>query len=152
MPVTSAAWAPDGESFITVSVHRQSPLCHWSIHGQRLYCWPEHYRSRDCAISPDGKRLVVISTEERIYVYNFQTRSEEYNISLGIDLASISISHDSKYMLVSTADEILLLGIEAAAVVRQYRGQRQGNFIIRSVFGGAAGSYVISGSEGSIPN
>ncbi|PGH07060.1 hypothetical protein AJ80_08073 [Polytolypa hystricis UAMH7299] len=149
-PVTSAAWAPDGESFVTGSLDSQSQLCHWGIRGQALYTWPGNYRVRDCAISPDGQRLIAISTEKKIYVYNFVTRDEVYSISLKLDLTCINISHDSRYMLVNMSDsEVQLLDIETADVVRQFAGQKQGNFIIRSTFGGAAENFVVSGSEDS---
>ncbi|KAK2796787.1 hypothetical protein FQN51_009011 [Onygenales sp. PD_10] len=149
-PVTSAAWAPDGESFVTSSLDLQSQLCHWSVGGRALYTWPGSYRVRDCAISPDGQRLVAISTESKIYVYNFVTRVEEYSISFKLDLTCINISRDSRYMLVNMSDsEVRLLDIDTAAVTRQFLGQKQGEFIIRSTFGGAAENFVVSGSEDS---
>lgn len=43
---------------------------------------------------------------------------------------------------------VQLLDIETAEVVREYSGQKQGNYIIRSTFGGAAENFVVSGSEG----
>lgn len=151
-PVTCAAWAPDGESFVTGSLDRQHQLCHWSLRGQALYTWSGEYRVQDCAISPDGQRLVTISTDKRISVYNFHTREEEYSVHLRVDLTCISISSDSKYMLVNMSDnEIQLLDIETADLVRRFEGQRQGQFVIRSNFGGAAENFVISGSEGTIP-
>lgn len=148
-PVTCAAWAPDGESFVTGSLDRQSQLCHWGLRGQALYTWSGDYRVQDCAISPDGQRLITISTDKRICVYNFHTREEEYVVNLRVDLTCISISRDSKYMLVNMSDnEIQLLDIETADLVRRFEGQSQGQFVIRSSFGGAAENFVISGSEG----
>ncbi|KAL1959937.1 hypothetical protein VTO42DRAFT_605 [Malbranchea cinnamomea] len=149
-PVTSAAWAPDGESFVTGSLDNQSQLCLWSVKGQALYTWTGTYRVRDCAISADGRRLIAISTDNRIYVYNFITRQEEYCIRLNLDLTCINISRDSKYILVNMSNSVVqLLDIETAEVVRQYVGQKQGNYIIRSTFGGADENFVVSGSEDS---
>ncbi|ODH52882.1 hypothetical protein GX48_01076 [Paracoccidioides brasiliensis] len=149
-PVTSAAWAPDSESFVTGSLDSQSQLCLWSVVGESLYKWSGNYRVRDCSISPDGSRLVAISTEKSVYVYNFETRVEEYSMTLKLDLTCVNISRDSRYMLLSTSEcEVQLLGIETGEVVRQYLGQKQGNFIIRSTFGGAAENFVVSGSEDS---
>ncbi|EDN02541.1 conserved hypothetical protein [Histoplasma mississippiense (nom. inval.)] len=150
-PVTSAAWAPNGDSFVTGSLDCQSQLCHWSVAGESLYKWTGQYRVRDCAISPDGRRLIAISTEKRIYVYNFETRAEEYNMSIKLDLTCINISLDSRYMLLNTSEcEMQLLDIETKEVARQYLGQKQGNYnyIIRNSFGGAAENFVVSGSEG----
>ncbi|OAT05067.1 WD domain-containing protein [Blastomyces gilchristii SLH14081] len=152
-PVTSAAWAPNGDSFVTGSLDRQSQLCHWSVAGESLYKWSGQYRVRDCSISPDGRRLIAISTEKKIYVYNFETRAEEYSMSIKLDLTCINISRDSRYMLLNTSEcEMQLLDIETREVARQYVGQKQqGNdeYIIRNSFGGAAENFVVSGSEDS---
>jgi WD40 repeat protein len=135
---------------VTSSLDSQSQLCHWGVRGQSLHNWPGGYRVQDCAISPDGRHLAAISTERKIYVYNFLTREEEYCISFKVDLTCVSISHDSRYMLVNMSDsEVQLLDIETAEVVRRFMGQKQGNFIIRSTFGGAAENFVVSGSEGT---
>ncbi|EZF26585.1 hypothetical protein H112_01335 [Trichophyton rubrum D6] len=149
-PITSASWAPDGESFVTGSLDSQSQLCHWSVpHKSLLYTWPGQYRVRDCAITPDGKRLIAISLQKRIYVYNFITREEEYSVLLKLDLTCLSVSADSRFMLVNMSEnEVQLLDIETAEVVRRFLGQKQGNFLIRSAFGGAAENFVVSGSEG----
>ena len=64
-------------------------------------------------------------------------------------MTCISISRDSRYMLVNMAEnEVQLIDIETADVVRRFLGQRQSEFIIRSAFGGADENLIISGSEG----
>lgn len=104
---------------------------------------------QDCAISPDGRRLITICTEKKIHVYDYKTREEEYNFELKVELTCISISRDSRYMLVNMSNnEIQLLDIESAEIVRRFVGQKQGTYVIRSNFGGAAENFVISGSQG----
>jgi len=148
-PVTCASWAPDGNSFVTGSLDRKSQLCLWGNSEDPLHTWSGDYRVQDCAISPDGHRLVTISTDKKIFVYNFVTREEVYNVTLKHDLTCITISQDSKYMLVNMSNnEIQLLDIETANLVRSFQGQRQGQYVIRSNFGGAAENFIISGSEG----
>lgn len=151
-PVTTATWAPDGQSFVTASLERRdSTLCLWDLQGRRLHKWSNDYRVQDCAITPDGQRLVVVSTEKGIFVYDFHTKEEEYRLDLKINLTCLTISRDSKQMLVNVVDnEIHLLDIETAVLVKTFRGQKQGQFVIRSSFGGAAENFVISGSEGTI--
>ena len=64
-------------------------------------------------------------------------------------MTCISISRDSRYMLINMAEnEVQLIDIETADLVRRFLGQRQSEFIIRSAFGGADENLIISGSEG----
>jgi WD40 repeat protein len=148
-PVTTVAWAPDGESFVTASLDKHTQLCLWSVNGRPLYNWALDYRIQHCAISPDGRRLVTISVERQIFVYNFVTREEQYSILVKSDMTSLSISRDSRYMLINmTENEVHMIDIETADIVRKFVGQKQGKFVIRSAFGGADENLVVSGSEG----
>lgn len=130
-----------------------------------VHSWQVDYRVQDCVVSPNGQRLVVISNESQIFVYNFITREEEYSILLKDKMTCISISKDSRYMLINMAPkfkpmdkesdkeigvpcEIQLIDIETAEITRRFLGQYQGHYIIRSSFGGADENIVLSGSEG----
>jgi len=147
--MTTAAWDPDGSSFVTGSLDRSEQLCLWTLEGRRLYNWPTDQRIQDCAISPDGQRLVTISSDFQITVYNFLTREEEYSIVMKQKMTCINISRDSKYMLINMTDnEVDLIDIASADIVRRYLGQKQGSYIIRSCFGGADDNLIISGSQG----
>ncbi|KAI9731947.1 MAG: hypothetical protein M1834_004398 [Cirrosporium novae-zelandiae] len=149
-PVTSAAWTPDGESFVTGSLDSQSQLCLWSLQGRLLHSWPGGYRVQDLRVSPDGRRLITISSEKRLYVYNLLTHEEEYDLAFPVNLTCINISMDSRYMLVNMANsQMQLLDIDKMEVERTFEGQKQGRFVIRSAFGGAGENFVISGSEDS---
>lgn len=150
-PVTSASWAPDGQSFVTGSLDKHAPLCIWELNGGgNLYTLPGNYRVVDLAISPNGQRLITISSEKQIFVYNFLTREEEYCLRLKTEVTCVNISRDSKYMLVNMADnEIQLFDIQSAEIVRRFIGQQQGKYVIRSAFGGADENLIISGSEGT---
>ncbi|KAL8770476.1 MAG: hypothetical protein Q9194_005165 [Teloschistes cf. exilis] len=148
-PVTTAAWSPDGKSFVTGSLNGTHRLCLWSLStGRQLHNWPVDYRVQDCAITPDGRRLVAISSQCQIVVYNFDTREEEYSILLQSRMTCITVSKDGRYMLINMSNgQIQLIEIETREFVRRFEGQVQGEYVIRSCFGGADENLVISGSE-----
>ncbi len=107
------------------------------------------FRAQDCAISPDGQRLVVVDSEKHLYVFNLHTYEKEYSRAFPARLTCVSVSRDSRHVLVNlSSGEIQLLEIETGDPVRTFDGQEQGNYIIRSCFGGAAENFVLSGSEG----
>ncbi|KAI9758446.1 MAG: low affinity potassium transporter [Chaenotheca gracillima] len=149
-PVTACSWAPDGLSFVTGSLDRPTQLYIWNLNGVQLHSWSGQFRVLDCSITPDGQRLVVISAERRVFVYDYHTRQEEYSLTLNTDITCLTISHDSRYMLVNMANnEIHLLDIQTAEQIQKFSGQKQGEYVIRSAFGGAGENFVISGSEDS---
>ena len=117
--------------------------------GAKLYTIGAGFRAQDCAISPDGQRLVVADSEKHIYVYNFHTYEKEYSQTFPARLTCVTVSRDSRQMLVNlSSGEIQLLDIKTGDPIRTFDGQEQGNYIIRSCFGGAAENFVLSGSEG----
>lgn len=114
-----------------------------------LFAWHGDFRAQDCAISPDGEKLVVIDIDHSLYVFNFRTHEEEYHIPFGAKLTSLTISQDSQSYLLSLATgEVHLNDMESGDSIRIFEGQVQGQYIIRSCFGGAAENFVLSGSEG----
>lgn len=148
--MTAAAWAPDGKSFVTGSHDKQSQLCSWTLEGQPIYSWEEvDHRIQGCVISPDGQRMITISAETEVTVYNYITRAFEYQIKVGSKMTCINISRDSRYVLVNMADnEVQLFDLETADIIRRFMGQKQGEYVLRSAFGGADQNLIISGSEG----
>lgn len=120
------------------------------MRGQAIYVWPRGFRVQDCAISADGRRLVAADVESKIHVYNMQTHEEEYCLPLKSKPTSVAISRDSRYMLVNLSEgQIHLIDIDTTEIVRRFQGQKQGSFVIRSAFGGAAENFAVSGSEGN---
>lgn len=144
--VTCCAWTPDGESFITGSDDKDLAL--WSLQGQSVHKWSGP-RMFDLAVTPDGKRLVAVCAEKMVHVYNLETRELEYRANMNSFMTSISVSRDSKYMLINMASlqEVHLYQIENTTLVQRYVGQKQGEFVIRSCFGGADENLIVSGSE-----
>lgn len=93
-----------------------------------------------------------MDNENHIHVYNFVTRELEYEMDLKVNLSCVSISQNSRYLLVNKTDgEARMLEIDTRETVRMFlSGARGGNFVIRSAFGGANESFVITGSEGKL--
>jgi WD repeat-containing protein 26 len=149
--VTTAAWCPDGDTFVTGSQDSEVALCIWNMNGDRVYLWKEeNLRVHDLSLSPDGRRLAVL-LETRILIYDFVTREKISDWAIDdVKLTSVNISPDSRQVLVSMNESrIHLLDIETGAFLQSYEGQRHTQFIIRSSFGGANGTHVVSGSEGT---
>lgn len=148
-PISSCAWVSDGLSLVLGAFDSQRSLCTWSLKGERLYTWTKKVRTEDLALSPDGRWLVAMDDQHHIYVYDFVTRDLKYEMELASRPTSVSITGDSKYLLVNKQDgEAQLFNIINRAAVQKYTGHIGGDYLIRSDFGGANESFVISGSEG----
>lgn len=149
-PVSSCVWAPDGESFVTGCLDTERNLCQWNLNGEVIYDWGQNHRIQDLALSPDGNRLIAMEHQDHVYVYNFLTRELEYEINLKVKLVSVAISQNSRHLLVNKNDgESRMFDLDTRETVRVFSsGDRQAKFIIRSGFGGANESFVITGSEG----
>lgn len=148
-PISSCVWAPDGLSLVMGAFDPKRSLCSWSLKGEKLYTWTEKCRTEDLALSPDGRWLVAMDDQDHISVYNFATRKLEYEMELDSRPTSVSITRDSKYLLVNKqVGGSRLFNIATRAPAQQYIGATGGEFLIRSDLGGADESFVVSGSEG----
>ncbi|KAK7998778.1 hypothetical protein PG991_014453 [Apiospora marii] len=151
-PVSSCVWAPDNRSFLTGSLDKSRSLCQWDLDGKNIFDWANNHRVEDLSLSPDGRWLVAMDDRNHIHVYNFLTRLWEYEIELHCRLTSISISKDSRHLLVNLQkDQAQLFDLVSREPVQYYSGHTGGEYMIRSALGGANESFVLSGSEdGSI--
>jgi len=143
-------WAPDGQTFVTGCLDKDRNLCQWNLNGELVYDWGQIHRIQDLAVSPDGHHLVAMTNEKEIFIYNFVTRELENTMGLEVALGSISISQDSRYLLVNKfSGEAQMFDIQTLESVRTFAsGDTGGKYVIRSSFGGANESFVIVGSEG----
>ncbi len=124
-------------------------LCQWNLEGERLSTWTKKHRTEDVAASPDGHWLVAMDENSHLYIYNFLTGDFEYEMELKSRATSVSISQDSRFLLVNKQDgQAQLIDIASREPIQKYTGGAGGDFTIRSAFGGANESFVISGSEG----
>ncbi|KAL6706320.1 hypothetical protein ACN47E_005610 [Coniothyrium glycines] len=152
-PCTTAGWAPSGKHVIIGSQDDKFGCGVWDLDANIVHNFCEdgsRFRTNDLAVSPDGQRLVVVS-ESSILVWDFTSYEKICEWQLDdVKLTSVTISQDSRHMLVSmNQDKIKLMEIDTGEVVQRFEGHQQKQFIIRSTFGGAGENFVVSGSEDS---
>lgn len=149
-PVTSATWAPDGQTYVTGSMDEF--MIQWDLQGKILRK-EKSPRVYDLKITPDGQRIVAVDNQKHLHVYDFHDWTNKVPYDLGVGLTCVNVSRDSRHVMVNTgAREVQLIDIETGKVVQRYLGQLQGMFVIRGCFGGADENFVVSGSEGTIYN
>jgi hypothetical protein len=87
--------------------------------------------------------------QKHLHIYNFITRELEYEMELKAQPTSVTISQDSRFLLINKINsEAQLIEIASRELIQKYTGHSGGEYLIRSAFGGANESFVISGSEG----
>ncbi|KAG8163534.1 hypothetical protein KVR01_006831 [Diaporthe batatas] len=147
-PISSCVWAPDGRSFVLGAFDRERSLCTWNLRGEKLYTWSKKNRTEDLALSSDGRYLVAMDDEVHVHVYDFPAKTLKYDMPLPCRPTSVSITKDSKYLLVNLQDgEARVYDIASRTCVQKYKGHSGGEFLIRSNLGGANENFVVSGSE-----
>ncbi|KAG8948860.1 hypothetical protein FRC04_009198 [Tulasnella sp. 424] len=93
-----------------------------------------------------------IPMRRRIIVYDLQTKEEVFKLSMPKEITSLSISSDSRFVLINHApDDLLLYDLVKHRTVRKFTGQQQRDDVIRSCFGGVDEDFILSGSEGEAP-
>ncbi|KDQ07069.1 hypothetical protein BOTBODRAFT_120606 [Botryobasidium botryosum FD-172 SS1] len=175
-PVSSLQWLPDNSGFVSGSMDRRIIFWDRDGKRTDTW-GPTSIRITDMAISPDGSRLVATgmlhnpalasatpstsslnlpngtssnpsTLTKRIVIYDMHTKQEEASIPQSGELTSVQISSDSQYALINrSVDEVHLWDLNSKRMVRRYMGHQQFRHVIRSCFGGANESFIVSGSE-----
>ncbi|KAI1429564.1 WD40-repeat-containing domain protein [Xylaria sp. FL1777] len=147
-PVSSCVWAPDDMSFIIGSLDKVGSLVQWNLDAEKVHDWKGPQRIEELALSPNGRWLVAMDCEMHIHVYNFRTREFEYKLDLKCRLTSLSISENSRFLLVYQTNGIAqLVDLALRTPIQHYTGHAGGEFVIRASLGGAHEMFVIAGSE-----
>jgi len=159
--VIACAWLPDGQHFISAGIDKNVFL--WGVEAgtEPVQIW-EGPRVTDLAVShlaQDGSVLLIAICASKIRLCQLSTgsdgkprmhTSDEHVIDERGSITSLSLSRDSRYLLVNIAsEEIHAWDLHERHLLHKYRGQKQGRFIIRSAFGGVNDGFVVSGSEDS---
>ncbi|KAK4072491.1 hypothetical protein Trihar35433_4555 [Trichoderma harzianum] len=147
-PVSGCVWASNSRSFVLGSLDKVHGLCTFNVYDDDIIEWNKKHRVQDLCGSPDERLLVAVDDLQNIHVYDATTRELEYDLELKARPTSVSISHDSKHLLVNKQDgEAQLIDLATRNSVHKFLGHTGGEFLIRSAFGGANESFVMSGSE-----
>lgn len=147
-PVSSCVWARDSASFVLGTLDKKYSLCSFNVHDDGFFDWKNKHRVQDLCGSPDGRWLVAVDDKSSMHVYSGLTRELEYHLDMGVRLTSVSISQDSRHLLVNRKDgEAQLVDLTTRNSVQKFLGHKGGIFLIRSSFGGANESFVTSGSD-----
>jgi WD40 repeat protein len=145
-PVSSVAWAPDGQSFVTGGLDEY--LIQWDLHGEMLRKGPSP-RIYDLKVTADGLNIVTVCTKDQLHVINYHDWKIQKSYNLGCRLTGVQTTKDSRYAIVNTAArEVVMLYLETGRVIQRYSGQVQDQWVIRGCIGGANENFVLSGSEG----
>lgn len=154
-PYSSSAWDPNGNILFLGSFDS-----YYSIQQLRTDNWPAcistwrtgtTYRTEALALSPEGQKLVRMTDEDVIEVFDVSTKTLTTTISMHSRPLSIEISWDSKNILVnSQAGHLHVLDIGTGAIIDSYKGPTmRAEFIIRAVFGAPQDEFVLSAAEGA---
>lgn len=146
--MSGCLWAADSKSFVLGGLSKTQGLCTFFVDNDEIHDWGKSHRVQDLAASPDGRWLVALDDQQTYHVYNAKTREALYHHELKTDPTSVSISEDSRHMLLNKRDgEAQLIEIETKIHKQKFLGHTGGEFMIRSAFGGANEGFVVSGSE-----
>ncbi|KAD2223656.1 hypothetical protein E3N88_41611 [Mikania micrantha] len=148
--VSSCAWFPCSTRLVCGSFDPKKGICMWDCEGNEIKAWRgiRMPKISDIAVTPNGEYLISIFSDHDIRILNVSMNTERV-ISEEHPITSLSVSGDSKYLIVSlNSQEIHMWDVDGCLErPLRYKGHRQHKYVIRSCFGGANGLFIASGSE-----
>jgi WD repeat-containing protein 26 len=152
--VTSCAWMSHGRSFVSGAMDRRIyEWDAWSGSNAPTGSYAPSARVNDMAVTGDGKRLVVICTDNHIQVFDTATRRELARMVESPSITSLSLSFDGRFLLVNTSandverPEIHMWDLLEGRMCKKFKGFKQKRYVIRACFGGYDQMLVLCGSE-----
>ncbi|KAM0346040.1 hypothetical protein ACHAPU_005801 [Fusarium lateritium] len=147
-PVSGCVWSQDSRSFVLGSLDPKQSIISVNLKESSEYNWGKKHRVEDLCGSLDGRWLVALDNQHTIHVYNAMTQELEFDMELKARPTSVSISQDSRHLLVNKCDgEAQLIDLLTRNSIQKFYGHTGGEYLIRASFGGANESFVMSGSE-----
>lgn len=155
--VTCCAWMPDGRTFLSGAmdrhIHQWDP---WSGSTEPIGSYTPSTRVNDMSVTCDGKRLIVICTDNCIQVFDTETKLELSRMVESVSITSLALSTNGRYALVNTSasdverPEIHIWDVEKGVLCQEFRSFRQKRYVIRACFGGFDEILVLCGSEDNL--
>ncbi|KAF5937552.1 hypothetical protein HYC85_025058, partial [Camellia sinensis] len=150
--VSSCAWFPDSKRLVCGSSEAEKGIYMWDCEGNEIKAWKGTRMPKilDLAVTPDGQNLISVFSDKEIRILNVTTNAERV-ISEAHPITSLSISGDSKYLIVNLNSQEIHMWDVAGIWVKplKYEGHKQHKYVIRSCFGGLNSTFIASGSEDS---
>lgn len=151
--VSSCAWFPDSKRIVCGSSDPEKGIYMWDCDGNEIKAWKGMRMPKvlDLAVTPDGENLISIFSEKEIRILNVGTNAEHV-ISEDYSITSLSVSRDSKFLIVNLNSEEIHMWDVAGKWEKplKYTGHKQNKYVIRSCFGGFHCTFIASGSENSL--
>ncbi|ODN97475.1 WD-repeat protein [Cryptococcus wingfieldii CBS 7118] len=147
--ISAIQWIPSGSEFLVASMDCR--IIFYNRKGMLLRQWSTFpLQFNDFALTPDGSRIVAITTPLKRVANNEGLRSAAiWSQDLRCEMTSIRLTSDGKRALVSCSpDEVQEWNTHnGLRYLRGHSGHIQTNFLIRSCYGGKKDQFVLSGSE-----
>ncbi|QIX01481.1 hypothetical protein AMS68_006998 [Peltaster fructicola] len=172
-PVCAVAWLPDSETFVIGSQSSARPLNMYSmrqngntsslgvIKNNEIHSWrdppwdpklkdhnPTSFRIVAVAVSRDGSLMAASTMDNRLMTFDLLTRQRVSDWQMDGQVTSIAFSSDGSQMLINmSVSRCQTIDSYTGKLVTDFEGIRQRGLILKSCFGGAGETFVISGSE-----
>ncbi|CAN6460501.1 unnamed protein product [Victoria cruziana] len=145
---SSCAWFPDSQRIVCGVC--DNGICIYDLEGVERDTWRGQRMPKisDISVTPDGMNLISICDEKDIRIYALEAKTERV-ISENHPIMSLFVSRDGQYLLVNLNNQEIHMW-DVSGTWRdplKYKGHKQGQYVIRSCFGGFANAFIASGSE-----
>ncbi|XP_059628575.1 WD repeat-containing protein WDS homolog [Cornus florida] len=152
LTLSSCAWLPDEKGIFYGNIRPRKYIFMHKFDDNRIksFSGGRKHMIRDFALTPNGKYLIIVSSDNDILIRNLETRGHSFLIEESA-IVSISISEDSEFLIMNLNNQEIhirdLNGIMTEPF--NYRGHKLAGFVIHSCFGGYESMFIASGSEDS---
>jgi WD repeat-containing protein 26 len=150
--ISSISWFPDNLHFVSGGGGNDKTIKIWDIHSNNPMEHKINYKIQDLQVSPDGKKLIVISHNKKIHIYNPSKMDQCYTLFENDSITSLFVSKCSQFLLCTLAKEddvgyISMWDLNENKQIKNFKGHKQSKFVLRCCFGGKNNMFVASGSE-----